>query len=91
LTVLAAAKLFYFQQQATAGAALSAASKTFALGTARCFINIRTWQSSNGPIAQSLCEPGRASRRITTVIDLRKSCNSVIAACDLFATSQQYT
>jgi len=32
LTVLAAAKLFYFQQQVTAGAVCSAASKTFALG-----------------------------------------------------------
>jgi len=32
LTVLAAAKLFHFQQQVTAGAAYSAASKTFALG-----------------------------------------------------------
>jgi len=32
LTVLAAAKLFYFQQQVTAGAACSAASETFALG-----------------------------------------------------------
>jgi len=58
---LAAAKLFYFQQQVTAGAACSAASKTFALGNARCFTNIRTWQFSNGPLAQSLCEAGRAS------------------------------
>jgi len=33
LTVLAAAKLFYFQQQGTAGAACSAASQTFALGS----------------------------------------------------------
>jgi len=32
LTVSAAAKLFYFQQQVTAGAACSAASQTFALG-----------------------------------------------------------
>jgi len=32
LTVLAAAKLFHFQQQVTAGAACSAASQTFALG-----------------------------------------------------------
>jgi len=32
LAVLAAAKLFYFQQQVNAGAACSAASKTFALG-----------------------------------------------------------
>jgi len=32
LTVLAAAKLFYFLQQVTAGAVCSAASKTFALG-----------------------------------------------------------
>ena len=32
LTVLAAVKLFYFQQQVTAGAVCSAASKTFALG-----------------------------------------------------------
>jgi len=30
---LAAAKLFYFQQQVTAGAACSAASQTFALGS----------------------------------------------------------
>jgi len=30
--VLAAAKLFYFQQQVTAGAACSVASQTFALG-----------------------------------------------------------
>jgi len=44
LTVLAAAKLFYFQQQATAGAACSAASQTFALGNEPCFANIRTWQ-----------------------------------------------
>jgi len=52
LTVLAAAKLFYFQQQVTAGAVCSAASKTFALGNAHCFTNIRTWQSSNGPLEQ---------------------------------------
>jgi len=32
LAVLAAAKLFYFQQQVNAGAACSATSKTFALG-----------------------------------------------------------
>jgi len=32
LTVLAAAKLFYFQQQVTARAACLAASKIFALG-----------------------------------------------------------
>jgi len=32
LTVLVAAKLLYFQQQATAGTACSAASQTFALG-----------------------------------------------------------
>jgi len=31
--VLAAAKLFYFQQQVTSAAVCSAASKTFALGT----------------------------------------------------------
>jgi len=54
LKVLAAAKLFYFQQQVTVGAACSAASQTFALGNARCFANIGTWQSSNGPLAQSL-------------------------------------
>jgi len=48
LTVLAAAK-FYFQQQVSAGAACSAASQRFAHGNARCFTNIRTWQSSNGP------------------------------------------
>jgi len=41
--VLAAAK-FCFQQQVTAGAACSAASKTFALGDYPCFTNIRTWQ-----------------------------------------------
>jgi len=74
LTVLAAAKLFYFQQEVTAGAACSAASQTFALGNACCFANIRTWQSSNNPLAQSLCKAGRASRRITPV-DLRKSSN----------------
>jgi len=33
LTVIAAAKLFYFQQQVTAGAACSSASQTFALGS----------------------------------------------------------
>jgi len=48
LTVLAAAQLFYFQQQVTAVAACSTASQTFALGNARCFTIIRTWQSSNG-------------------------------------------
>jgi len=32
LTVLAAANLFYFKQQVTAGAVSSAASRTFALG-----------------------------------------------------------
>jgi len=32
LTVLATAKLFYFQHQVTAGVACSAASQTFALG-----------------------------------------------------------
>jgi len=68
--------------------AISPASQTFALGNARCFANVRTWQSSNGPLAQSVCEAGRASRRITPV-DLRKSSNSVIATCDLFAASQQ--
>ena len=52
LTVLAAAKLFYFQQQVTAGAVCSAASKTFTLGNYPCFTNIRTWQSSNGSLAQ---------------------------------------
>ena len=89
-TVLAAAKFFYFQQQVTAGPVCSAASKTFALGNQPSFANIRTlqcallknfrtWQFSNGPLAQSLCEAGRASRRITPV-DLRKSSNSVIAA-----------
>jgi len=62
--------------------AISPASQTFALGNARCFANIRTWQSSSGPLAQSLCEAGRASRR-TTPVDLRKSRNSVIAACDV--------
>jgi len=49
LTVLAAVKLFYFQQQVTAGAACSAASQTFALGNAHCFTNIRAWQPSNSP------------------------------------------
>jgi len=44
LTVLAAAKLFYFQQQVTAGAACSAASQTFALGNKPYLANIRTWQ-----------------------------------------------
>ena len=38
-------------------------------------------QSSNDSLAQSLCKGGRASWRITP-IDLRKSSNSVIAACD---------
>jgi len=68
LTDLAPAKLFYFQQQGTTGAACSAASQTFvhlaispasqtfALGNAPCFTNIRTWQSSIGPLAQSLCK-----------------------------------
>ena len=55
-----------------------------------CFKKIRTWQFSNGPLAQSLCEPERASRRITP-IGLRKSSNSVVAAFDLFAACQQYT
>jgi len=41
--VLAAEK-FYFQQQVTAGAACSAASKAFALGDKPCFTNIRSWQ-----------------------------------------------
>jgi len=41
--VLAAAKL-YFQQQVTAEAACSAASKTFALGHKPCLTNIRTCQ-----------------------------------------------
>ena len=49
-----------------------------------------TMVSSNGPLAQSLCEPGRALRRITP-IHLRNSSNSVIAACDLFAACQQCT
>jgi len=44
LTVLAAAKLFYFQQQVTAETACSAASQTFALGNASYFANIHTWQ-----------------------------------------------
>ena len=44
---------------------------------------IRIWQSSNGPLAQSLCRAGKASRRITP-IDLRQSSNSLIAA------SQEY-
>jgi len=62
--------------------AISAVSQTFALGNACCFTNIRTWQSSNGLLAQSLCDPGRASQRIAPV-DLRKSSNSVIATCDI--------
>jgi len=66
-----------------------------------CFKNIRAWQFAllhkhlhftvfKWPLAQNLCEPGMASRRITP-IELRKSSNSVIAACDLLAASQQYT
>jgi len=70
--------------------AISPASQTFALGKACCFANIHTWQSSNGPLAQSLCEPGRASRRMAP-IHLQKSSNSVIAVCDLFTACQQYT
>jgi len=70
--------------------AISPASQIFALGNAHCFTNIRTWQSPNGRLAQSLCKAGSASRRITPV-DLRKSSNLVMAACDLFAASQQYT
>jgi len=82
LTVVAAAKLFYFQQQVNAGAvcsallqkyshlAISPASQTFAHGNMRCFTIIRTWQSSNGPLVQSLSRAGKASRRMTPV-DLR--------------------
>jgi len=55
-----------------------------------CFKNIRAWQSSNGPLAQSICEAGRASQGITSA-DLRKGSNSVIASCDRFAASQHYT
>jgi len=65
LTDLAPAKLFYFQQQGTTGAACSAASQTFVhlaispasqtftLGNAPCFTNIRTWQSSIGPLRKA--------------------------------------
>jgi len=99
LTVLAAAKFIFNSKlllelpvrllQKHSHLATSRASQTFALGNARCFTNIRTWQSSNGPLAQRLCEAGRASRR-TTPVDLRKSSNSVIVTCDLFAASQKY-
>jgi len=80
--------LFYFQQQVTTGAACSAVSQTFALGNQPCFANICTWQSSNGPSAQSICKAGRASQRITPD-DLQKISNLVIAICDIFAAFQQ--
>ena len=57
--------------------AMRAASQTFAPGSLQMARK------------RSLCNVGRASRRITPV-DLRKSSNSVIATCDLFAASQQY-
>jgi len=57
---------------------MRAASQTFALG------NLQTARQR-----KAFALGGRASRRITPV-DLRKSSNLVIAACDLFTASQQY-